>query len=165
MKKKPHPMDLDARAARLVAKLDFSEGEVMQASREQASLYYEAASLRAELSRVRMRRVAQLELVRSTLFLQKRRDLIAQDEPFTLAHLNAIIITEPEYQKARCLLDRALEREEAAKLLMEAYRQRRDALRIIQEQNRAEFGIHSATSYQLLREQLKKKYPGGQEDE
>lgn len=160
MKKAPQRLtagEVDIR--RLLRKLDFQDTEIVAAAQEQGLLFFEASKLRSQKYRLRMNREAAVDLVKSEVLLAEKAALIEAGESFTMGSLHARVVVNPEYQKATRRLRMAIEEEEAAKLLLDAFKHRRDALKVVLEQNRAELGIGSI-NLKGLREQLYQKYPG-----
>lgn len=150
--------EVDLRA--LLAKLDFQDTNVVAAAQEQGRLFFEASKLRTQKARLRMNREARLELVRAEVLLAERQSLIAAGQPFTQKELAALVQVNPGVRKAERLLRAALEQEEAAKLLVDAFKHRKEALRIVLEQNRAEIGFGGTVNLRQLKDQLRQKYPG-----
>jgi len=160
MKKPPQRLTAgEVDIKRLLRKLDFQDTEVVAAAQEQSILFFEASKLRTQKARIRMNREAIVDLVKSEVLLSERATLMEAGESFTMGSLNAQVTVHSDYQKATRRLRMAIEEEEAAKLLLDAYKHRRDALKIVLEQNRAELGIGSI-NLKALRDLLYQKYPG-----
>lgn len=119
--------------------LDFLETDVIQAAVSQPKLFREAARFRVAKMRDVSRAKAQYETIRSDAALKLRRKK-ETDKGLTEGAIKDRVDSNPDVLKAHAKLQRAYEAEEFAKLLLEAYRMRRDSLRIVTEANGAEVG-------------------------
>jgi hypothetical protein len=161
----PSPLlggEVDVR--KLLDRLEFSEGNLIEAAGEQAKLFYEATRLRTQKMRKRLHQEHLGDILRAQLSLEARSEFMAAGERFTTADLNSSVLSTPEWGEHIRLLEKALAVEDAAKMLVEAYRHRKEALRVILDQNRAELGLtrKAVEIFNLhdIQRQLKKKYPG-----
>lgn len=145
---------------RLLDNLQISEEEVHLAAAKQASLYFEASRLRTRSARLHKKAEMEAEAIRSRLVLSVRDSLLAKGERPTDSLVKAHLTLVPEYQEAMKRVRLAEEKAEASKLLLEAYRHRRDALKIYLEQNRAEVGHLRNPMPPAIRKRLQAKYPG-----
>lgn len=152
----------------LLKALDFDEAQAVEAASKQPRLYFQASQLRVQFMRKRIMLQSRTDIIKARLSLQVRAELIAKGEKPIAALVSAGVLTHPDYEAHLVKLERAREKEEAAKMLVEAFRQRRDALKIVGDQNRAEFGairrIRDMDSLAELKAKLKRKYPGLEED-
>lgn len=152
---------------RLLDNLHFEEAQAVHAAASQASLFFEACKVQTHAMKQRMVAQRNLEILKATLLLRARNESLGRGEKIGQKILDAMVLSDPEFLTAHRRLEKAEEYEATAKLLVEAYRQRREALRIVGDQNRAEFGaIRSMSSVDVsgLRKQLMKKYPGMEVD-
>jgi hypothetical protein len=124
---------------KMVNRLDFLETDVIGAAREQPKLYLEAARYRVAKMRARSKALAQLDVAKSEagLRLRKKKDSEGKKK-YTEPAIKEMIAADPDVAVAQKALDRAYSEEEFAKLLVEAYRYRKDALKIVVEANFAE---------------------------
>lgn len=103
----------------------------------QPMLFIEAAQYRVATMRVRARAKAELEVFEAE-FSFKVRKAGQGGERITEGHVKARLVRHPKRQRLQAVLDRAEEQEELGRLILEAYRHRRDALKIIAEGQIAE---------------------------
>lgn len=163
--KLPAWAEKDPDVAKLLRHLDFEEAQAVAAAQEQPRLFYEAARLKAECTRKRLQCKNALQVLIAELTLEIRNDLIAAGERPSGPLVKARVLTHKKFAKAQADLELAMEMEEDAKLLVNAYRHRRDAIRAVVDQNRAEFGANSRRVLEEidrddLRRRLRAKYPG-----
>lgn len=118
----------------LIKKLAIIDENILVEAANQPLLYMEAAKYRVARMRKKAEAVARLESERSLLGLKLRKQ---KDETGKKAHTEDGVKARTELalikSGARAALDRANEYEELSKLLLEALRQRRDAIRVIAE--------------------------------
>lgn len=116
----------------LIEKLDFAEENVLEATRAQPGLFLEASRYRVKSMRRRAKALFELEtsMADAALILRQKKNAQGKKE-MTETAIKEKVMLNSVVKDARIRLDRAYEEEELAKLLVEAYRQRRDACRII----------------------------------
>lgn len=171
MKKKPTPPKPDegVDVKHLLDHLSFAEEGAVAAAAEQADLYFKATKVLTQASMRHVQMVRRLAILEATLLVKFRQEAVLRGEKLPAGILHAMVLAHPDYLQARLKVEHALEEELTAKMLVEAYRQRRDAIKIVGDQNRAEFGairkVNDLDRLRDLREQLKKKYPGLAEEE
>lgn len=116
---------------RLIDQLDFSEEEVEHAAMEQPRLFLEAARLRVQ----KMRKRAQAKMAFESEKARTRIHTVG-----TVQHKADKSILVKTVRVAERRLEAALREEEFTKALMEAFRERKDATRIIVDARWAEAG-------------------------
>ena len=168
------PVDLRA----LISKLEFSEEDVARAAREQARLFLEASRYRVLCMRKRMKAEAaykllcsqeSLKLRRAKRALADKKDKSALTEKF----ISDRVSVEPNVVQARRQLDLQTVYEEWGKLLVDAYKQRRDACRILAEIMGAEASAElrivqseaSVRGMKHLRREVDSRWPGREDAE
>ena len=124
---------------RLIEKLDFEEEDAEGAAREQPSLLLEVARFRVQ----KMRRRIQSEMAFDTAKARARLKLRAKKSAgakLTETAISDKVLLRSSVRLALKKSNRAKWEEEFTKLLLEAYRQRKDAIRIIIDARWAETG-------------------------
>ena len=94
-----------------------------------AVLFSKAAQYRVDKMRARAQAEAALDECNATLGLKFRAR--ATGERKTEAYFKARIVLHPRYKKLAAAKENAVYREELSKLILDAYRMRRDAIKII----------------------------------
>lgn len=155
-----------AEVLQLVNRLDFEPTQVVDAAAENPSLFLRAANIRIEQMRKRNQAKAAREERRAEVALHLRQDARETGERITESAIEQMLLVNPTIKPLSEALERAEEAEEYAKLLVEAFRMRRDCLKIISETAREEYNLQRAAEHGALkmreqRELLKKRYPGG----
>jgi hypothetical protein len=95
-------------------------------SARQPLLFKDAARYRVSKMRVRSAAKSEMEAFAAQYGLRLRSRL-----KVTEGHIKAKVETHPKYRRLRAAYEEAEAREEFSKLVLEAYRQRRDAIQII----------------------------------
>jgi len=124
------PVNLDD----LIEKLDFSEENVIQANREQATLYLEASRYRVKKMRGRIRAESKFEAAKTEaamILRQKKRS--GEKGSITEGYIKDRVATNPHVHSAKRKFEDAVAYEEMAKLLLETYRQRGRAIQTLAE--------------------------------
>lgn len=159
----------------LVQQLEFAEEDITRATREQASLFLQAARYRIQTLRRKIQKESAYESVCSQVSIKLRQAKRAADDknkPTESAIKNRINV-DPSVVAARREFERTIVYEEFAKLLVEAFRQRRDACRILAEIMGAESNAHARAlrseaeeqNLGTLRRKVAAKYPGQEEED
>src|SRR6185503_17348403 len=168
-KKRVSPVDTKINLEELINALDFSEERVVDAAKEQPRLFINASRYRVRKLRERIRSESRLKEVAASLSLRIRANLkaLGGDTRITEGLIQARLYGKREYKEADAAVATATEYDEFSRLLVEAYRQRAAALRVVQEV----MGIENAMAGRLqesdfdnlanLRKKVKAKYPGG----
>lgn len=142
----------------LLDKLDYSSEAVEHAAQEQAKLFEAAARFRVQRMRAHHKVLAMLALKKATLDKTIRDKYIEAGESLTEAQLKNQIQRSKSFQELQELVDKAEEEEEYAKLLVDAYRMRRDSLEIIQTHRTGEWrALQTSTQTKMTKSDLRKK--------
>ncbi len=130
-KERPLVGELDLRT--LLGRLEFSEENLEQAVLEQAKLFMVAANYRVLKMRQRQQVEGQLKQQTAALALQYRKKARTKNgkRQLTEGYLSDLLAWSPRLGGLKEKTQRAEQLEEYAKLLLEAFRQRRDALKIL----------------------------------
>lgn len=96
-----------------------------------AILFAKAARYRVDAMRSRCQAEAAMEEAGATLNLRYRAN--TSGERKTEAYYKSRIMLNPRYKRCKKALEEAVLREELAKLILDAYRMRRDGIKIISE--------------------------------
>ena len=158
------PLDEEVDLHGLLDRLDFSVEGVVDASREQPMLFMQAASYRAQTMRDRIAAESALSLVRSekgSKFRASRKEI---GDKVTEGQVTERLSLDKAVIQASERLSEALVGEEFAKLLLEGYRMRRDALKIAADVASTEvyiskMSLGEATEMSKIKRRLQDKYP------
>lgn len=115
----------------LLDRLYFSDEQVGQAAMEQAKLFMAAATYRVKKMRVRQQAEADLDNARVTHSLRLRRQGKLNGKNITERHLTDLVDGHEDMAELRAAVAKAKQHEEWAKLLLEAYSHRRDAIKVL----------------------------------
>jgi hypothetical protein len=135
----------------LAGKLDFEAGKLASAVASQPKLYFQACRLRVQRTRARMKCELLLKAARADAALRARAD---SPGALTAQLVQAHVDSDETVQRLEEELLLRVAEEEEAKMLVEAFRQRRECLAVVLEQNLAEMGAGA------VRAKLRAKYPG-----
>ena len=122
----------------LIDKLSLVAENILEEAAGQPLLFIEASRYRVARMRGTKKAKAWLDYLESRVALLHRQRARANDDKMTEAAVRERVLTNKKVRLARRALDDAEAHEEFAKLLLDAYRQRRDAVRIIGESQLAE---------------------------
>jgi hypothetical protein len=121
------PTDFDE----LISKLQIVEESAVHAAAEQPMLFIKAARARVQTMRTLMTAESRFEQIGAELAQDFRRS----GEKTTEAGIKERLAIHPDIIEAEKLVRHASAQEELSKLLVEAYKHRRDAIRVIAEAN------------------------------
>lgn len=116
---------------KLIDSLRIVSEDIKQEAMDQPTLFLAAARYRVDMMRKRAKAGAELEAKKARLTVAIRNKKNEKGEKMTEGTLKATIEKNEVVMAMRDASDRAYEDEEFAKLLVEAYRQRRDSIRIV----------------------------------
>ncbi len=149
---------------RLLRLLDFSDEEVVDASKQQPKLFVEAVRFRVQKMRHRTQLESQLSLAKSQKSSKFRAKAKERGERVTEGQVSERMNTDPEIISLSAQVSAAEEEEEYSKLLLEAFRMRRDALKVVADVIGAELFISKrelgTTELAKMKKKLSEKYPG-----
>lgn len=137
----------------LIGRLVIVDVNVKNEAMEQPMLFIQAARYRVARMRDVSRAKSELEATMSGLSLVVRAKGRGQ-ERMTEGYVKARILKNPKTKLLQRALQKAEEREEFSRLLLEAFRMRRDAIRIIAEMQNYE-GIRGTAEVERLEQNRK----------
>lgn len=174
MKKKIIPVDTNKRTSKflipptqpvvaLIEALDFAPEDVVEAAVKQPSLFLDAADYRVEAMRRRINAESAYEVAKASQAHELRTDAKETGEKITENSISEALLCNTKLQEFSVALSRSQESEEFAKLLLEAFRMRRDAIRVLADlsgqvmsaERAKELGMQEM---QAVRERLKERY-------
>jgi hypothetical protein len=117
----------------LVADLPIVDENILAEAALQPQKFIRAARYRVHRLRIRNQAYAELEARRLMLAMRARAKAAEIGDKLTEAGVKEIVESAQSVRRLKRNLDRATEMEELAKHLLEAHRQRRDAIRVIGE--------------------------------
>lgn len=141
------------KVSRLIESLSVVDENILAVAAGQPLLFVEASRYRVAKMRQRSRAEAALEACASELGLRFRTPT-GNEQRITEGYVKTRLLKHPRYRQMKEEVDRAEEREEFAKLLLEAYRMRRDAIKIIADAQTYE-GAKGA--YQVERDDMHRR--------
>ncbi len=149
----------------LLDHIDFSSDNVVEAATENAPLFRIAIDYRIECLRNRNAAKMSWEVAKADKELRIREDARNNGERVTERNVEAIILVDPAITDLQEKYNRADEIDEYSKLVVEAFRMRRDCLRIIGDLTRTDFSIQKdlETGHEKLentRKKLRQRFPG-----
>ncbi len=151
----------------LLDKLDFSVDTVAAAAMEQPRLFENAADYRVGRMERRILEESKLDVTRSSAAIKLRDEARKSGDKLTEAMVTELLNVDANVQESNNALGEAEAKEEYAKLLLEAYRMRRDSLRIVSDLLNAQMSASQAfesvsRNMDKMRSKLRDKYPGGE---
>jgi len=119
----------------LISKLAFPQELAIKAAAEQPGLFIKAARARVQTMRRSAQAHANLDTTEADVALQTRAALVSRGEKITEATVAALVAIDAAVLDAQKAARAADSHEELGKLIVEAYRHRRDVIRVIAEAN------------------------------
>jgi hypothetical protein len=153
--------DVDVQA--LLDALDWSDEEVVFASAAQSGHHATAARYRVKTMRASRMAALKLERIEARASKRLREILKGSTERVTEAEVRARVVLAKAVIKQSTVLVELQAEEEAARLLLESYRHRKDMLQVVSQMIRAEEFVMRGQSHSALdeiRKNAKAKYPG-----
>lgn len=149
----------------LLDSLDFSDEDVVEAAKKQAKLFLEAARFRVRKMRERIGAEAKYKALQASKGAKYRKSLATTGARVTEGQISERVTANAEVKRALEAFQEAQEVEEFSKLLLEAYRMRRDSAKVVAELIGAEIyisklGLGQTTEMDKMRKRLEDKYPG-----
>lgn len=150
---------------RLLKALDFSPENIVQSASEQPRLFMQAAEYRMEKYRARITAKMHRDAVSAAMSLGMREDARTAGTRITEGQLDAMLLTNIQISRVEREYAEADAEQEYAWLLIEAYRQRRDCLKIVADLVGTEIAMQKAVAagaekIASVRDNLRKKWPG-----
>lgn len=131
----------DIDLGKLLKKLTLEDTTIVPDSLEQPSLFLEAGRLRVQKMRARVSAEMELKLAKAQVYLDARKGAEAAGTKATETTLDNQVLVNPKVRKLATRFTVAQEEEEFADLLVQAYRMRRDALRILADMAQVELSL------------------------
>ncbi len=149
----------------LVDALDFVPEDVTMAAAQQPALFDQVSEYRIAKLQAKIEANSRLEVAKSKLSLDLRKEARNDGERLTEANLVDLIRSDRSIRKLQSEADQAEVADESAKLLLEAYRQRKSCLEIIGYLATSGLGAKvaaemTAGEIAALRKRVSAKYPG-----
>lgn len=149
----------------LLDSLDFTDEQIVDASKVQPLLFMEAARYRAKAMRKRSRLEAALSVARAERAGKFRSSKKEVGDRVTEGQVQERLNKDPTIASLQASVDEAEVEEEYAKLLLEGFRMRRDALKVVADVIGAEIYVSKISSGQMtelrkIKRRLEDKYPG-----
>ena len=149
----------------LLKQVDFSSDNIVTAAAENSRLFLRAVTLRMQCVRESNAAKMGYEEARARLSLKLRAEAEAIGQKTTEKGIEALLLIDPDLITLATLRDRADEMEEYSKLVVEAFRMRRDCLEIIKGLVWDEMSLQRAAELNSgklaeLRARVRNKYPG-----
>jgi len=162
---KPLPPAKDDQLDHLVDGLSLNADTVLQDASHLAHQFLDAANYRVQKMRKEVEAEMALDVARAEAEIEIRNSATQTGEKVTENHIKAHLILNPEVAAATKLFNDRQAEHEYGKLLVEAYRIKRDCLKAVCDLTSAERAIErivgmSTTSLQEVRNKAKSKYPG-----
>lgn len=143
----------------LLKQLDFSDVGVNVAAAQQPTLFRYAARRRIRALR-QLNEAKNRYKVESAVVAQKiRHEARVNGDKMTEGALEELLFLDDKVQALLAAQNRAEEDDEGSKLLLEAFRMRRDAIKVVADMARTEDILYQQES---IGKQLAAKYPGGE---
>lgn len=142
----------------LIDTLDFSDEDIESAATQQPGLFLEAARFRVQKMRQRAQAEFRLDLAAANRAVQLR-EIKSEDgkKVFTEPAIKERVMKTKKVRIIRRKMERAFEAEEFGKLLVEAFRQRKDAIKIVMDSRLAEVGGDIKAARDESNKKLRKK--------
>jgi len=149
----------------LLTKIGFSPDRVVDAAAENAVLFVEAIHFRLECLEASTNAKMEWEKSRAERSLEIRKDARDNGVKTTEDGIAALLLTDKRVSGLDLACAKADIQEEYSKLVVEAFRMRRDCLKIVGEMTRDEIGLQrsaeaGAEKAAELRRKMKEKFPG-----
>jgi len=149
----------------LLAKIDFSPDRVVDAAAENAVLFVEAIHYRLECLEDSTNTKMEWEKARAERSLEIRKEASDNGVKTTEAGVEALLLVDKRVSKLAQDRAKAEIQDEYSKLVVEAFRMRRDCLKIVGEMTRDEISLQrsaeaGAEKAAELRRRMKEKFPG-----
>jgi hypothetical protein len=116
---------------KLIERLPIVRENILEEAATQPARFLDAANYRVAAMRQRMQAVAKIEYFRSKAKLYLRRKKRDSGDKMTEWALADRVEVSPTHRRLRAEMEQAQQMEEFSKLIVEAYRMRRDAIRSI----------------------------------
>jgi hypothetical protein len=151
----------------LVKRLAFSNETILQDTASQPGLFIKAAEYRITCLRRLLRTKVQADAAEAQAGFRARGLLESRGEKTTEKRVQELVCTDQDYMDEQEARQQATIEEEASKLLVEAYRHRRDCLKLVVEMVSSEVSLQTAVEtgqakLERARKNIKEKYRGAE---
>lgn len=142
----------------IIEQLTFDDANVALANLNQGKLYLDASTLYVQVLRSCADQKAEVSRLRSALSLSIRKNAAASGEKITEGGIEARLSVSPKVRAAEALLRSLEQQQEFVRLLLEAMKMRRDAIKNLSEINASEFPVlRGAVDTQTKVKDIKRK--------
>lgn len=141
----------------LIQRLALVDENILGEAARQPVLFIDAVRYRVAAMRRRAQAITEFDYQRSRVALAIRAKRNAEGEKITETALKERVEKHSVVRGLRNQVDRAYEAEEFAKLIIEAYRMRRDAIRVIAESQIAE-GMRESKEIEHIEQRQKMRH-------
>lgn len=151
---------------KLLQKIEFSSDNIVAAAADNSALFLKAVEYRIQAYRAKSAAKMALETMQAEKELKIRGQAREIGERITERNVEALLLIDKEVRNQMEAFNQADEEEEYSRLVVEAFRMRRDCLRIIGDLVRDEMSLQRAAEIgtQNLREVRKRagtRFPSG----
>lgn len=155
-----------SRIQELLKKLDFQPQNVLDAAANNPGLFKLAIDFRLECLRRRNQMKMQYEQTSAEKELAIRKEARETRTKITNDEVTALLLVDKVVAASRRQFEAADEMDEYSKLVVEAFRMRRDSLRIVEDLVKDEMGLQRAVEQTAekvaeTRRKLYERFPGG----
>ena len=153
----------------LLVKIDFSPDNVVQAAAENSVLFSDAIDHRVKALEAKAAAKMSLESVQAEFDVEMRRTARELDEKITEKQIESAKLLDEVVNQHMTALVRAETMDEYMRLLLEAYRMRRDCLQIVAGLVRSDLSLQNANEVvaekmAAIRQKMREKFPGRNEE-
>jgi hypothetical protein len=155
----------DSSVVTLLSKIDFSPDNVVGAAADQALLFVEAIQFRLSCLEKRSDAKMAWERIKAETELNIRKEYRDLGSKITEGNIDSLTLLDKSVSAAAKAYAEADVYDEYSKLVVEAFRMRRDCLRIVDDMTRDEVGLQRAaeTGAEKMRDsrrKLRDRFPG-----
>jgi hypothetical protein len=162
---KPQPKESHDELIQLIEGLSLDADTVLEDASKLPTLFLKAADYRVQKMRQAVQAEMKLDTIRAEAEIEIRNSAVEAGEKITEGHIKSHLILNPDVVQATEKSNEAEAQQEYGKLMLEAYRVKRDCLRAVSDLTAAERAMERITgmntgSLKEAREKVKAKYPG-----
>jgi hypothetical protein len=152
----------------LLDSIGFSPDNVVGAAAGQTGLFVKAINYRLACLQDKTRQDMDCKRISAEQELKIRKEAKANDEKLTESHIKSLLLVNKTVVASETQLAQAEAYDEYSKLVIEAFRMRRDCLKIVSENSRTEFYASGRTldaeveaeRLAVLRQRTRERFPG-----
>jgi hypothetical protein len=162
----PKPKETTDDIQRLLAQIDFSADNVVNAAAANPTLFVRAIEYRLQCLQRRNAAKLAWECAQADAELKLRQNARENGEKITERNIEALLLQDDRVTAVGIAYTNTDEMDEYSKLVVEAFRMRRDCLRIVGDMTRDEMSLQraveaNAEKLSATRQQLRAKFPEG----